>query len=372
MLAALSLACATALNDANYVSFGGAGALVPHKTVHMLGEDIEITMDDDTTHVRVFFSFQNKGPATKVQMAFPFSYVDWTGDSPVRKFASTVDGAVAKTRIVVLRATPASPDSSDLPIKDIAYVKEVSFGSNQRRTVKVEYSTEHGSAGFVLSDTYILKTGATWAGRIGTATITVDWAKMSSLSRPDLVFRRSDGTEYAATWTFVNNKRATTTLTNFEPDFNLDLSCVEGFWDVWINGRRMDSERAYPSYTSGSLFGDKRDPFIPLGGLGRLFMEWAVQNRMVRNEFDTWVEILESVPNSHSLRLKNASVLAVKRGVRDRDGSPATELNKQQSVFLKDFVQAIGGTFKWNATKERIEITLPIPSKPSAKIQAKR
>ena len=89
------MAALVAMNDANWVSFGGAGSFAPHETVHMLGEDINITIFDERIHVRVYFSFENRGPATTVKMAFPFETVAWNKNL-VRSFSSKTDGEPAK------------------------------------------------------------------------------------------------------------------------------------------------------------------------------------------------------------------------------------------------------------------------------------
>ena len=229
VLGLVSLLSAVApVNDANWVSFGGAGAFVPHKTVRMLGEDINITIYDDRIHVRVWFSFRNDGPATAVKMAFPFSDTVFSMEPIVKRFSSKVDGeAVA---VVKERIEPFTKDGKDFKKLDydiaqpFAYVKEVAFEQGQRRTVLVDYVTSLGRVFGGNIAEYVLHTGATWAGKIGMCTITVDWSNVKLSNGPFLKFYREDLSEFKSPWTYISPTKATTTITDFEPDFDLSLS----------------------------------------------------------------------------------------------------------------------------------------------------
>ncbi|MCH7903000.1 MAG: hypothetical protein IH944_00365 [Armatimonadetes bacterium] len=213
------------MNDANWVSFGGAGAFVPHKTIRMLGEDINITIYDDKIHVRVWFSFRNDGPETTVTMAFPFETVAYS-EPIVKRFASKVDGeAVATTRVAIPPFNKSVAEwAPEGYISSYAYTKEVHFKAGQRRFVLVDYVTAHGAVWDGNSDEYVLRTGATWAGKIGICTITVDWSNTTKLSDPSLKFYREDLSQFESKWTYIDSKRATTTISDFEPDFDLSLS----------------------------------------------------------------------------------------------------------------------------------------------------
>ena len=223
-----AVALGTPVNDANWVSFGGAGAFVPHKTIRMLGEDINITIYDDKIHVRVWFSFRNDGPKTTVKMAFPFEDSVFSQEEIVKRFSSKIDGQavkVVKEQISTFTTVGESflKYGTDLS-QPFAYVKEVAFEPGQRRIVLIDYVTAHGTVWDGNSDEYVLRTGATWAGKIGMCTITVDWSNTTKLSDPSLKFYREDLSQFESKWTYIDSKRATTTISDFEPDFDLSLS----------------------------------------------------------------------------------------------------------------------------------------------------
>jgi hypothetical protein len=63
--------------------------------------------------------------------------------------------------------------------------------------------------------------------------------------------------------------------------------------------------------------------------------------------------------DGQTLILQRGIRIPVARGVVDEVGKPSRSQLLSEYVYLKDFVDAIGGKFKWNAELERIEITLP-------------
>ena len=353
------LLAAVLANDANWVSFGGAGAFAMHKTVHMLGEDINITLYDDKIHVRVYFSFENRGSATMVKMAFTFSTVNWKKDL-VRYFASKVDGkAVSLERLKNVPIVEGEKEVLDEGwARNEIYVKEVEFGENQRRTVLVDYTTGRGMAGGGwLIDEYVISTGASWAGKIGTISVSVDWTHTKRTSRPDLAFYKRDGTEHEAQWQFVTNKLATTTITNVEPDFDLSLGSVVGFWNVWVDGKRVPSEHGVVGMGS-CIVGRPSDPLVRIDGLGKVLHQWADKMNFVETGAWVYKQFVETV-EGQTLVLQRGIRKPVARGVVDENGKPSRSQLLSEFVYLKDFIDAIGGKFKWNAELERIEITLP-------------
>ncbi|MEX2244263.1 MAG: hypothetical protein WD716_10510 [Fimbriimonadaceae bacterium] len=358
-----------AANDANWVSFGGAGAFVPHKTIHMLGEDINITVFDDKVHVRVYFSFENKGPATTVKMGFPFDTVGWNEDL-VRSFSSKVDGqAVAVEK---LKNVPLKPGHEEGLEKGWArneiYVKEVAFEQGQRRTVLVDYTTGRSYAGDgSLNDTYILMTGATWAGTIGTISVSVDWSNTKRTSRPDCLFRYADYKVKPVAWEQVGRTRLTTTLSHVEPDFNLDLSSVGGFFEVWMDGERLDSSYGAVGTYGHVLTGKREDPLVLIYGIGELMRKLAERERVQKKDGWMYPDIIERTDAPKTIVLWDGRKMTVRRGFVDADFAPVAEPEEYDYVYLKDLMAAIGGTFKWNAAMERIEITLPTRDEPIRK-----
>lgn len=361
VLAALLLLGA---NDANWVSFGGAGAFAPHKTIHMLGEDINITVYDEKIHVRVYFSFENKGPATTVKMAFPFETVGWNDDL-VRSFASKVDGkpvTVEKLKNVPLKMGDKDEFEEEWARNEV-YVKVVEFGENQRRTVLVDYTTGHGHAGSGYQvNGYILETGATWAGKIGTITLTVDWTNTKRISRPALTFSKNDGEDVPRDWTRVSKRRYATEFQNVEPDFNLDLTSILGFWNVRLNGKDLSCGHGIVGSTGPLLAGTPPDvQMMADEGFDSLFNEGHFNmdyfEGKVANAFGNF------------LTLRDPTTLRDGLGRKHRLRRPAVESDSHgfPVVYMKDLIEALGGTYKWDPEVERIDITLPTRDKPLRK-----
>ena len=359
--AIVTLALTPTSNDANWVSFGGAGAFAPHKTVQMLGEDINIKVYDDKMHVRVFFSFENRGPATTVKMAFPFSTTNWNQDL-VRSFSSKVDGKAAA--IERLKNVPLGTGefviAADEWRRNEIFVKTVEFAQGQRRTVLVDYTTGRGYAGDgSLNDSYILQTGATWAGTIGTITISVDWSNTKATSRPDCVFRGMEIKPVPQQWQAVGRHRLTTTITDVEPTFDLDLSSVGGFFEVWMDGERLDSSYGAVGTYGHVLAGQRDDPLVLIYGLDKLMRNWAHREGVQRK--DSWVypRVVERTQGTHTIILWNGKTITLRRGFVDHKQMAVTAPEEDNYLYLKDFITAIGGTFKWDSDEERVLLTLP-------------
>jgi hypothetical protein len=345
-------------NDANWVAFGGAGAFAPHKTIHMLGEDINITVYDEKIHVRVYFSFENRGPATTVKMAFPFEGTQYDSRQQLLRFATKVDGAAVRVEKVTIAPITQSgknfiDQGIDLP-RPFALVKEVAFDSGQTRAVLVDYVTMRGWVGSsVGTGTYILHTGATWAGKIGQCTVTVDWSTSQNQGKPDMVFLKSDYSEVASEWHFTSPRIATTTLTNIEPDFDLDLSSIEGYGHVTLNGKTHGSVHGAAIHDR-SFFGPPHDPLIRVDGLYDFFTDDYDdgRDRMIGPVADFFGNRLSvSATGTSLIDGKGKSRLLKRKAFVDEYDSLV--------VRLRDVVEALGGTFKWVPEWERIDITMP-------------
>ncbi len=364
MLTALAIVFGVGVaNDANWVSFGGAGAFVPHRTIHMLGEDIDIVIFDDKIHVRVFFSFENRGPATKVEMAFPFEDTYQAQGESFLRFATKVDGVAAPVKRVTVPPITREGRNWKLQGYDLArpfaYVKTVEFSENQRRTVLVDYVTNHGYAGTGWRmNEYILHTGATWAGRIGHCSASVDWSATKEISKPALRFVTLEGKAVEHAWTMLSARKATTTLTNIEPDYDLDLTSIESFWNATLNGKPLPLHRGHAGSEGPVLSGSSNDPLIYTFGLQSFFDEGKGRDR---NYFDG------PVANAFGnvIKANDSRHVSDGQGRKYRLRREFVDWHEQEErAFLKDIVEALGGTFQWNAEWERIDITLPTRAKP--------
>ena len=139
-----------------------------HPTVAMLDEWVRMDVYPLEYKVSVQFVFYNDGPATTVKMGFP----EWNsgyleeGESVkgFTEFKTYVDGRRVKARRV---AVPSEPDVEDY-IHNYYWVKTVHFKKNQKRIIRVEYTSEvgfsHGATG--LWHASYSFTGSNWAGKI--------------------------------------------------------------------------------------------------------------------------------------------------------------------------------------------------------------
>jgi hypothetical protein len=360
------LAVSGVTNDANWVSFGGAGAFVPHKSIQMLEEDITVAISDDSIHVRVLFSFENKGEATTVEMAFPFEDTYQAVGQSVLRFATKVDGV--PTAVRKLTVPPLTREGRDWKrqgydlARPFVYVKTVDFDALQRRTVLVDYVTNHGFAGTGWRmNEYILHTGATWAGKIRQCRITVDWSEIKHISQPALKFYTLAGKEVAQEWTMLSSRKATATLTDFEPDCDLDLSSIESFWNVTMNGKPLPLHRGHSGGSGPILSGSWADPLIYGYGLPTLFDEGEGDDQdyiegVVANAFGNFLEI----EDESTLRDGLGRRLKLRRKVQNPADYEAT-------LPLQALIEALGGKFKWVAEWERLDITLPTRQTPLRK-----
>ena len=165
---------------------GGTVELIrsPHPHVVLERERVTIDLYPRQATVRCEFHFRNTGPGQRVLMGFP----DIGGGESYRGlqgFTSWVDGRRARTRF-------RREDSSGDGRGGGWHTKKVSFAAGQRRTVRNTYRQRYEILAWrevrrkiaprtfrVDSDVwkrgfaYVLGTGATWKGAIGTVEIVV-------------------------------------------------------------------------------------------------------------------------------------------------------------------------------------------------------
>jgi hypothetical protein len=160
---------ALAANDSSVVGVGGAvTSFDPSTPVRMLRESV--TVDYAKAAVTTEFVFENPGPTTTVTMGFPeegWGDIGEPGRSWFRSFKSWVDGKEVKTELW--------PDASDDGTYKFWWTKEVGFPAGRERRVRNDYTTRHGgNVEQVEWLTYVLRTGAPWAGTIGRAKVVFD------------------------------------------------------------------------------------------------------------------------------------------------------------------------------------------------------
>ncbi len=168
-------------NDSAISGVGGSLTLMrsEHSSVRMVRENIQMNLGPKDYEVTVDFVFTNDGPATVALMGFPES---GTGDVPsnpkqsgMKAFTTWVDGVPTKTVW-----TPVKSDDNGTYLAH--WVKEVKFGANQSRKIRVRYRADYGGSAtnglrhFVSYDF----TGANWKGTVDESALSVTFQRPGS------------------------------------------------------------------------------------------------------------------------------------------------------------------------------------------------
>lgn len=160
------------LADDGWVGNGGNPSTLngKHATVRMADEVVRIHVGKNDTKVDCLFHFVNEGPATTVRMGFPDqdSSREEGPKSVFSRYESWVDGKKTRCKF---------EGSEDLGFWQ---TKSVSFGAHQTRTVRDRYTVTTGSGyqggkSYMHYANYVLHTGNTWKGSIGSVKVVVDF-----------------------------------------------------------------------------------------------------------------------------------------------------------------------------------------------------
>jgi len=311
-LLAMAACVAASANDGAIVGVGGAMKLMQaHPSVRLVSESVTVRISEERTDrnndlyadVDCVFVFQNTGDAVEVEMGFPeFGWGAWTslghmtGTTGFLSFTSQVDGQPWPTEVV---------DSQVAPNESLQRwrVKMVPFAAGQRRTVRDCYRMLLGQViwsekGSRRTFSYILGTGASWHGKIGLATLHVDFSSVRNYSILDaspLTGMRVSGAK-SLTWA----------RRDFEPseDDNLSVSFVPETYAVVIHGIGPDS-RDHVGLTSDQV--RLRDGYVmvPVNTIADAVASgsvWAAQKQRVLfgRERDERVSL---APRSHFMRI---------------------------------------------------------------------
>jgi hypothetical protein len=221
VLLLLGLICPVAADDAAVFCDSGTVKLIKpeHSSIRMLWERVDARLTGSAGNgyeakVRCEFVFRNEGSATTVQIGFPEvgggSDEQSFGSTQMISFRSWVDGVPITTRYV--RERKGYGDYSAW------HIKPVHFRAGQTVTVVDEYVTPYYWQRPEVWFYYILRSGSSWKGKIGKATITVDTSTVARdfahCSAWPKGYRR-----HANKYTWV--------LRNFEPkkDISVGLLC---------------------------------------------------------------------------------------------------------------------------------------------------
>jgi len=158
-------------NDGSVEGVGGSVALLhsEHKSIRMLSEKVEAKLTrDNGAKVRCIFVFKNEGKAATVMMGFPERAEREEPKQTIKDFKSWVNGKSVKTKLIQGKAGWVGEYKG-------WHVKDVQFKEGETLTIVDTYTGGIGGNidGWKWFE-YILKTGASWKGRISKADISVD------------------------------------------------------------------------------------------------------------------------------------------------------------------------------------------------------
>jgi len=175
-------------DDGSMATVGGSVRLMrENANIRMLAETVRARITPDLITVDCTFTMKNEGPADTVLVGFPDGDSVGHGQAQLESFRSWVDGVeVACIRI------------QDVPNEVSWWTKRVAFPAGAVVVMRNRYTVAPGTSWSTGAQdfTYILWTGASWKGRIGSAEIiaTLDGIPGSWVMGSDPVARRKGRT----------------------------------------------------------------------------------------------------------------------------------------------------------------------------------
>jgi hypothetical protein len=355
-LICLTLATLANADDAYWSAVGSAGAFAKSKDIRMESEDVRISLHYSFMHIRAVFNFKNDGRAQTVTTAFPELMVDYTKRSDtapisISHFKCWVDGEA----VPVARKSMPLPKISDYSNYSAVWLKKVSFAAKGNRQVVCEYDSRCSLERQWVDSYYVLRTGATWKGRIGDCKVRVDWGRLKGVGTPTFQAasepiaggKRIRPSQVGPNWAEFHFKRLL-------PKFDLEMMWPSGFWNYTINGK---SPQEAPLRNEGEtqMHGREDDPILDFDAFANLLG--------TRKEVARVDRLFKKADNLHAIRhlnLRGHGVDFVKDGVIKVDGKdiqirrvPKYSLN---GVYVRDMVKALGGTFEHLPEVERSDI----------------
>lgn len=207
-------------DDGGIVNVGGAAHLLRDQgEIRMVAETVTATVGNDRIEVDCVFRFQNLGHADTVLIGFPDRSDDFGYSKPMTSFRSWVDG------VEVRCDTMTDADHVDDESWAYYWTKRVHFAAGQTRVIRDHYLSSPGqSFNLEQSFEYILETGESWAGTIGSAEIEV---KLEGI-KPSWV-------QYADPPPKIRGNRLLWSFKDFEPGTSDGSPNTIGF--SWIDPR---------------------------------------------------------------------------------------------------------------------------------------
>ena len=339
----LLLPCIVSANDGWYQSSGSPYAFdKKHPDIQLVREVAHFDLGDKEMSVNVTFWFKNHGKAQKVTMAFPEE--SERENDPLQDFKSQVDGRRVKVTRKVLEH-----NREEGQMKAV-WLKTVDFKAGQVREVKVAYKQ------FVSGDTsgnrwygYLFKTGVTWRGVVESLKITYSFESLKKLSRPEVALESEVETvsPYQKKFKATGLKTGSYELHDVVPNFSWGADMITGFWSVFVNNLQVPLKLLYfPAHGSGT------DVRVTVRSLPTVLSVLSRFDRTGAFSLESLDEALEVIGVSPRIRRKTKMELF---GVTWGD--------ELEYVYLKDVVEALGGTYRYDVKEDTVFITVPTKPK---------
>ena len=156
-------------NDSAIQNVGGSiKSMDEHPTIELIAEHVHARIFPDSAIVECVFFLRNNGESTTVKMGFPNIANGAVGDDrePYQYFRSYVDSDEVSSECIGPDIHPVGGGYT------YWWVKDVTFEASQVRVIRDVY---HGGIGRNTEGKYFfnytVRTGRSWAGAIGTASI---------------------------------------------------------------------------------------------------------------------------------------------------------------------------------------------------------
>lgn len=341
IIIAVTICCFIAHCDDSAMSIVEGGAVQPmheHSSIHMVRETVDVKLGSRVGNqwpvfVHCLFEFQNNGLATDANMGFP-ELAQASGDAEARGrlkgFKSWVDG-----QPVGIKYLPSSLNPKDEPqIYKAWFVKKVHFDAGQTHKVVVVYSSRLGYAntagtpeGIVFLFSYIMRSGANWAGPIGEALINVDVSATNG---------RYGITGSPSGYKSSNNKLVWK-FSDFEPTEDIGITLTQKF--PLLNGEPLVYSNPWePCFERNGVIMTSPEFLTELGGsvdCDKTCSSWVIKY------------------SRHILKLNSGAKAAVLDGKRI-ELTHATWREKDSDCFavpLDEIVALLGGKVKYDSSR---------------------
>ena len=341
---ALALASVCAANDGAITGVGGTPKLMrDHPSVRLVSEEVRIRLPEGKVEAK--FIFRNDGPATDVVMGFPES---GGGDISVPKrsafdyFESYVDGQRVKVARVGPKGNIGSGDYR------IWWVKRVHFNKGQQRVVVNRYQGGVGGGASGVWFEYILATGASWKGRIGSARVicNVRGLKDCTLHIMEPSGYRIVGSQLV--WEFHD----------FEPDGNtpnITVGWWSGFWDIVMNGNHvLTRDLRNSDYCPDVLPRKKGNDVVLQINTAAVVLGAEMEVKQEKPPFR-----VRLTRGTHWVELQQGSKQAETSKGRITLPQTVQTQKRHMIVQLRPLVSALGGEMKSDTKKGKFMVSLP-------------